>query len=359
MATNEENSDQIKKCSRCSNPRTYVDKTKWGVRPHKRYDSSGKPICGRCYARANWKERLLPNGVACDVCKAIETTKTKYGTPRWAKNRDREGGYLCWSCYITKNNTGRILSPIGRKNLSNGIRQALDAGAIMGPKVHTMDETVFDTITEPSAYWIGDLMADGNVNTGRTGNPRISLTIGARDREHLVKFRKFLNCSNPILIKISKVRGKVRKQYTLRFSSKRIAENLIGFGVTARKSLTVKVIGLQDNRHFWRGVVDGDGHIKNRDGKDGDRVVVLGSHDLMCQFITFIENNIPNASTRLIADHKIFRLILYSYTARKIVRLLYENCVVALDRKLEQARRMIDGSKDSIQNKDQGQSVIP
>jgi hypothetical protein len=148
----------------------------------------------------------------------------------------------------------------------------------------------------------------------------------------------------PILIKISKVKGNIWKQYTLRFSSKRIAENPIGFGVTARKSLTAKVIGLQDNRHFLRGVIDGDGHIKNRDGKDGDKVVILGSHDLMCQFITFIEKNIPNAKTRLIADHNIFRPMLYSYTARKVVCLLYENCVVALDRKLEQARRMIDGS---------------
>jgi len=134
----------------------------------------------------------------------------------------------------------------------------------MGPKVHTMDESVFDAITEPSAYWIGDLMADGNINTGKTGNPRISLTIAARDREHLVKFRKFLNCSNPIQIKIIQVSGIVPKQYTLRFSSKRIAGKLIEFGVTARKSLTAKVIGLQDNRHFWRGVVDGDGHIKKR-----------------------------------------------------------------------------------------------
>jgi hypothetical protein len=316
------------------------------MRPHWRYDLSGKPICGRCYARANWKKRLIPIGVACDECKKIDTTKTKYGTPRWARNRDREGGYLCWPCYITKINTGRILSPGGRKNLSNGIRRALDAGAIMGPRIHTMDETVFDTITEPSAYWIGDLMTDGNIYTGRTGNPRISLTIAARDCEHLVKFRKFLNCSNPIQIKITKVNGIVREQYTLRFSSKRIAENLIGFGVTVRKSLTAKVIGLQDNRHFWRGVLDGDGYIKNRDGKDGDRVVVSGSHDLMCQFMTFIENNIPNAKTRLIADHKIYRLILYSYTAREIIYLLYENCVIALDRKLEQAQRMIDGSTD-------------
>jgi hypothetical protein len=112
-------------------------------------------------------------------------------------------------------------------------------------------------------------MADGNIYTGKTGNPRIALTVAARDREHLAKFRRFLNCSNQILLKIAKVNGKVWNQYTLRFSSKKLADKLIGFGVTARKSLTAKAIGLEDNKHFWRGVLDVDGYIKNRDGKDG------------------------------------------------------------------------------------------
>jgi len=59
-------------------------------------------------------------------------------------------------------------------------------------------------------------MADGNIYTGKTGNPRIALAVGARDRKHLVKFRKFLNCSNQILLKI-KVNGKVWIRYTLRY----------------------------------------------------------------------------------------------------------------------------------------------
>lgn len=55
--------------------------------------------------------------------------------------------------------------------------------------MHTMDESVFDAINEQSAYWIGDLMADGNIYTGKTGNPRIALTLAEGDREHLVKLR--------------------------------------------------------------------------------------------------------------------------------------------------------------------------
>ena len=271
---------KIIKCSVCGSTHTYIDKTNLGFRPHWRYDS-GKPICGKCYSRASWKKRI-PVGTVCHPCKSDETTRSKYGEPRWFKNDG--AGYLCWSCCTIRNNTGKIFSPERRKNISIGIRRAIAAGAIMGPKVHTMDETVFDTVTEESSYWIGNLMADGNVYTGKTGSPQIALTATARDREHLVKFRKFLNCSNQIHLKITKVNRKVWIQYTLRFSSKRIASALMTYGVTAKKSLKVKATGLENNKHFWRGVIDGDGHFKNRDGRDGDKIIVVGSYSQLRDF---------------------------------------------------------------------------
>ncbi len=200
------------------------------MRPHRRYDSSGKPICGKCYARALWKKRI-PVGVSCDLCGKLEPTKTKYGTPKWVRNWKREGGHLCRGCYITQRDTGIIFSPERRKNISIGIRRALKAGASMGPKIHTIDETVFDTITQESAYWIGNLMADGNIYIGKTGNPRIALTVAEKDREHLIKFGRFLKSTYEILLKITKVNGNAWNQYTLRILSKRLAEKL-AIGVT-------------------------------------------------------------------------------------------------------------------------------
>jgi hypothetical protein len=91
--------------------------------------------------------------------------------------------YLCWSRYTIRNNTGKIFSSERKKNISIGMREAIAEGAIMRPKVQTMDETVFDTITEESSYWIRNLMTDGNIYTGKTGNPRRALTVAARDLE--------------------------------------------------------------------------------------------------------------------------------------------------------------------------------
>ena len=59
--------------------------------------------------------------------------------------------------------------------------------------------------------------ADGNVYIGKTGNPRIALTLAESDPEHLVKFSKFLNCSYKILRKKAKLNDKTINQYILRF----------------------------------------------------------------------------------------------------------------------------------------------
>jgi DNA-binding transcriptional regulator WhiA len=128
-------------------------------------------------------------------------------------------------------------------NIKAGIRLALEKGVIFGRKIHTVNESVFDAITEESAYWIGFLMADGSIFKEKTGNPRIALTLAESDHEHLVKFSKFLNCSYKILIKKTKAKGKIINQYTLRFSSKHIAEVITKFGVIARKTPIAKVIG--------------------------------------------------------------------------------------------------------------------
>lgn len=165
------------------------------------------------------------------------------------------------------------------------------SSGIFGKKKYSLLDSIFDTVSEESAYWMGMLMADGWIFKEKTGNPRIAITLAEKDYAHLVKFSRFLKSTYPILRKTVKRHGKIVYQYSIRFSSKRIAEKLIGYGVVPRKSFIAKVIGLENSehlKHFWRGVFDGDGYLKNKDGKDGDRMVLTGSNDLLIQFEDFI-----------------------------------------------------------------------
>jgi hypothetical protein len=339
--TNGSNKDKtskdVKKCSTCGSTATYKDKNKWGEFEHWR-GTPERRMCGRCYARANWKERLVPLNAKCYQCGSDKTTLSKYGTPNWIR---MERDYQCRSCYTRQRNNSRDYSSVEyHANLKRGIRRALDSGTIFGRSQYSLNETVFDSVTEESAYWIGVLLTDGSVYSEKTGNPRISLTLKKEDHELLVKFVRFLGCSNPILLKKTLLRGRVIIQYTLRFSSKHIAEALAKFGVIPKKSLIAKVIGLENDRHFWRGVMDGDGCFVNRNGHDGDKIILVGSHDLLYQFEKFIKKNISGAVIRIKQDGKYWRLYVYSNTARMLAKLLYGNCLVALDRKLAKARLM-------------------
>jgi hypothetical protein len=189
------------------------------------------------------------------LCGKKTPTVSKYGTQVWVRDKKKKNVYYCKGCFVIIRDTGQIPSQDARKNIEMGIRNALDKGIIFGKTKYTLDDTAFDTVTEESAYWSGFLMSDGNISYGKTGNARIALALAKVDYSHLEKFRDFLKCTNPIGQKKKKYLGTIVIQYYLRFTSKHIAEILIAHGIIPRKSLVARVIGLDNDRHFWRGVI--------------------------------------------------------------------------------------------------------
>lgn len=203
---------------------------------------------------------------------------------------------------------------------------------------HTLDDSVFDEVTDDTAYWVGFLMADGCVwrNT-------ISLGLSLVDIGHLHKFRDFLKSSHPIrtLPATSSHGVKHRKaQARIKVASSRIVQRLAEFGVVPRKSHTAEVQILEDNRHFWRGVIDGDGTIscrqESRTSRPAPRVSVVGSRRLVGQFARYAARSAGGC----VADRKIQQksptvsvIGLQGRAAESLVDLLYGECGVALDRK--------------------------
>jgi hypothetical protein len=72
----------------------------------------------------------------------------------------------------------------------------------------------------------------------------------------------------------------------------------------------------------------------------GDRVVVVGSYDLMRQFKNFIERNIPGSMVKVKQDGRIYLLYIYSATSKMVLKFLYSDCHIALDRKLAKTQPM-------------------
>lgn len=202
----------------------------------------------------------------------------------------------------------------------------------------SVNHNAFDLITEESAYWIGFLMADGCVQRPSEQTAQVTVSLHIRDENHVIKFRSFLKSTH----KIGHNKGGI--MCSLSVTSKPLADALEHFGVVPRKSKTAKAIKIEGNRHFWRGVIDGDGCIgitKNQYA----RIELVGSKNLLEQFATFAKH-ITGRDVLPVQPHKsIFRVRLAGQTAKTLVAHLYDKCTVALDRKLATAQRILSQAR--------------
>lgn len=118
-------------------------------------------------------------------------------------------------------------------------------------------ERFFDEIdTEAKAYWLGFILADGCVLWNEvTGTYALSIGLQSRDMEHLTTLERDFGGSRTPLI--DPRNGTIR----LVWYSKHLAKCLIELGITPRKSAmeTIPSYPREYERHFWRGVFDGDG----------------------------------------------------------------------------------------------------
>lgn len=216
-------------------------------------------------------------------------------------------------------------------------------------RVRSLDESVFDTVTPESAYWVGFLMADGAVTTHRQGAPQIRVNLSETDREHLLKFRSFLKSSHTVSrIVLNDHRPgweNSQPQASLSVASARLSEALARFGVVPRKSKTAEVRGgLEHNRDFWRGVVDGDGSV----GFSGGRPVLqlAGSRPLMEQFLSYVQT-VAETKAQVRPSGPIWAIGVTGKAAVQVIQALYEGSRVSLDRKRVKAEGILGLPNDN------------
>ena len=213
---------------------------------------------------------------------------------------------------------------------------------------YLLNQNIFKNITtESQFYWLGFLMADGCItkHTGKynTKTFRIHLWLKSTDVNHIKKFKSFLGSSHPIVYKKNTGFSGIGIA-GLTIGSNKIANHLIKYGIVPRKSLIAEARrGAQNNRHFWRGMIDGDGTMgfygstKNKYSKIG----LYGSKKTILQFIKFIEKELNILSNSIQKCKGTYSISYNCGKARQIAKLLYENSSTALDRKLKIAEEII------------------
>jgi len=211
-----------------------------------------------------------------------------------------------------------------------------------------LDHDMFDVLDEHASYWLGFLAADGCV----TDTDRIQLSLAVTDLNHIYKLKSWLDAEHVVTFhpKTNSAR--------LIFTSHKIAQILSSFGIVPRKSKTLTIHeSLVTNRDFWRGVIDGDGYLRNivrkRTKNSKTNVVhdvginLVGSESLVSQFIYFCKSF--TETTAVPREHNgAFTVEISGKYCRKILETLYTDSSIYLQRKFETASDIIAGVKPGL-----------
>lgn len=207
-----------------------------------------------------------------------------------------------------------------------------------------LDDSFFDSVdTEAKAYWLGFINADGCVQAGPVGTAgwqrhALSVKLKASDAGHLEKMKADIAAESPVVVSLQ------RDKADIVLSSIRLCESLIRLGVTPRKSLTATPWDgpAELMRHYWRGMVDGDGTIvRHADPRDKWQLRLLGSEAVVEAFRAWAAP-ICGSTARVRPKVNIF-----SWTAgglaspQAVARELYAGSTVYLDRKYERAHQLM------------------
>lgn len=202
----------------------------------------------------------------------------------------------------------------------------------------TVKHDYFDFIdNEEKAYWIGFLLADGNVYTKNYKNT-ISLGLKGTDKEHVQKFITCLNIKNKLYETYMKQGYSIgNKKVQIAFSSNQIVVALEEFGIIPKKSSFDIKYKIQEiipemlQRHFWRGVIDGDGYI-TISNRPQFSIGLVGTYKLLEDFLIYCKKFVPTQAS--IRPHSsIFDIRISSDYGEKIAGLLYNKCKIYLNRK--------------------------
>lgn len=247
---------------------------------------------------------------------------------------------------------------IGYKTIEKLIKKDKNIRVRVDGRFLVNDNSFSGELNEEKAYWVGFMMADGSIN-GKNNN--ISIGLNSIDKEHLLKFAKFINIEKPE----ERVKTSTRTHQsgfpqhknlkekpicistisTITITSKQMCEDFKKYGVIPRKTYVAEAKGgIENNPHFWRGVMDGDGWL-TIDKNNNITVGLCGNKKLIKQFndfAKFILNNGKKYCEPKKGMGHCWKKTFGGSSAIKIIKILYENATVSLNRKMEKAHKIIN-----------------
>jgi len=236
-----------------------------------------------------------------------------------------------------------------------------DFGIKTKPKIHyNVDDNIFANDTETSFYLAGFIAADGCIVQHKCNEPNcLSICLSEKDKDHLLKLKNMFQFTGPIKTNVAKHSNKNEnwkdaRQSKMNIYSKQIISDLKRFGIGPRKSLTYEFPEWLKSHilvnHFMRGYFDGDGSLfKTREcrrtQKYGPRLYEKMSFGLRGTnaFLLSFKNILGSQSITVPKFNNGIDQLVFSGNkqVREIVKFLYKNSTIYMDRKYNVAKELL------------------
>lgn len=205
------------------------------------------------------------------------------------------------------------------------------------PYKYVRNSNIFETIdTEEKAYWLGFLYADGYVD-----ERRFMLGLQDKDKEHIVKFKNFLESDMPYHDRVNNGGHPYR---IFEMYDKKICSDLYAQGVYRKKSLTLKPTFNMPKEliiHWVRGLFDGDGSIYPHQSPRAHERYYIG----LCgteEVLKFVQE-CWGVKRKLDYNRSVPKFtVAKKEEVNRILHLMYDNSTIYLDRKKELAYMAIE-----------------
>ena len=203
-------------------------------------------------------------------------------------------------------------------------------------RLYRLDENVFETLNEESAYWLGFIYADGHLgHPNGSGTYFVSIGLNEKDWEHLEKFKAFVKTNKPLQL------DNINRATVITVFSRKMYLDIVKYGITANKTYEVHLDPiLQYNRDFWRGVIDGDGTVsfvshsnKILPPKPYPSLRLAGNDNILDYFYNYCKAVDDTISFRKYPRPGTAGSIVISHNAEHILDALYKDSSIYLERK--------------------------
>lgn len=215
-------------------------------------------------------------------------------------------------------------------------------------KYPVRNENAFERInTDEKAYYLGFLMADGNILLNTRGEPvAVQVCLSEQDRELLESLAKFVGTDAPLYERPD------RNALQLRIYSRKLARDLCTCGCVPNKTFTLQfppeetvpkgLLGA-----FVRGYFDGDGGIIKT--HSGARVVIAcASLSFAGSMLDAFSDVCSNGGVHLRKQGKIYYVVIERKTLlNKIYHWFYDTATVWLPRKRKKYEEVLGISNNS------------